>query len=239
MFRFLSFCCFFLFYHFIFSQPINSRYTKTLNDSVFVLGDVILAPSIEFDFDKTSVRLNSKDSVQRLVDFLIQNPFLIVEISVHTDCRGDVNFNKSLTLRRANSIVDLMLNEKNDSVFLERIIPVGKGEYEPIYTEKFITGSTDSLILIEKYHQTNRRTEIKIIGFINKDFYTYKWVATGTEEKIYIGSNYEDLLFIADKALLEGNYEKAKEFYLRATALAPVNDNYALEQYKKLVMLKE
>ena len=210
-----------------------------MNDSVFVLGDVILAPTIKFDVDQLILKSNLKDSLQVLIDFLIQNPFLIVELCVHSDCRDDDNLNNTSTLNIANSIVDSILNYKSDSLFLERIIPVGKGGSVPIFTEKIITESTDSLILIEKYHQKNHRVEIKIIGFINKNFYTNQSAATEKEEIVYQGSNYKDLLFIADKALLDGNLEKAKEFYLQASEVAPANDNYALEQYKKLVELNE
>lgn len=239
MLRSIFFCLVFLFCNFIFSQSTDSRYTKTLNDSVFVVGDIILAPRIEFDFDKASVRPNSKDSVKMIVDFLIRNPFLIVEISTHTDCRGNDNFNQILSLRRTQSVLDLILAVDSDTIFFERIIAIGKGESEPIYSEKFIVESTDDVVLIEQYHQANRRVEIKIIGFINKDFYQNQRAARGVEEVVYVGSNYDNLIFIADKALLDGDHEKAMEFYLRASAVAPVNDNYAIEQYKKLVLLNE
>ena len=239
MLRLFLFCSGFLFYNFIFSQSSVSRYTKTLKDSVFVSGDLILAPRIEFDFDKASVRPNSKDSVKLIVDFLIRNPFLIVEISTHTDSHGNNNYNQILSLRRATAIVDLMLDSKSDSIFAERIIALGKGESDPIYRDEFINQHIDNPNLVEQYHQANRRTEIKIIGFIHKDFYDNQRAATNVADVVYVGSNYDSLLFVADKALLDGDHQKAMEYYLRASAVAPVSDNYAMQQYKKLVLINE
>ena len=53
------------------AQQKNFRYTKTLNDSVFVIGDIILVTCIDYNFG--SANPNSEDSIKKLITFFVIN----------------------------------------------------------------------------------------------------------------------------------------------------------------------
>lgn len=136
-------------------------------------------PGIEYDFDKATLRPRSKEILDQLYDFLVLNDNLVVEINSHTDCRGNDNYNKDLSQRRAKSCVDYLIAK---GINKDRIIPKGYGETSPAFhldkdknpikdangdkivlTEKFInTLSTEAER--EEAHQRNRRTAFKVVG---------------------------------------------------------------------------
>ncbi|AEA44085.1 OmpA family protein [Fluviicola taffensis] len=73
--------------------------------------------------------INSKDSLIYVYDLLIANPGLVLELSSHTDPRGNDVYNQVLSENRAKACYKYLVEEKG--VDPRRIIPVGKGEREP------------------------------------------------------------------------------------------------------------
>jgi len=220
---------------------VYARYTKTLQDTIFVVGDLILAPEIVFDFSRSSVRPESFNSVKEIIGFLIRNPNLIIEIVVHSDCRGSDEYNQKLSLRRASSLVDIILQNESDTIFSERILPVGKGEQDLLYSCDYIETIKGDSAKQEQLHHANLRVEIKITGFLGKNFYHNKLETSRIENQSSSRESayYEDLVFMADKALLEGNYLKALELYESAVSIGPPNDSYPSEQVKKIKEILE
>jgi outer membrane protein OmpA-like peptidoglycan-associated protein len=80
-----------------------------------------------------------------------QNPNLEVEISGHTDFVGSKEFNKSLSLRRANAVRSFLTSKGVDP---RRIKTVGYGEERPI-------ASNDDE---QEGRELNRRVEFKVLG---------------------------------------------------------------------------
>lgn len=216
------------------------RYTKTLDDTDFTVGDLIRAPEIQFDYSSSNVLPQSKDSVLKLCNFFTKNLYLISELIVHSDCRGDSYYNQQLSLRRAQSLLQyIFYHFKSDTIFSERFIAVGKGEADPLFSCDYINTSNQSDDIKEELHIANLRIEIKIIGFLGGQFYENqpggsKYPGTGSTRN---SAYYEDLIFIADKALLEGNYQKALEYYSYAADLAPAHETYAAQQRDKIKAL--
>ena len=83
------------------------------------------------------------------------NPSVTIELSSHTDSRGDDNFNMELSQKRAQSAVDYIISR---GVGLDRIIARGYGE------EKIKNKCTDGVPCSEAEHKVNRRTEIKVVA---------------------------------------------------------------------------
>lgn len=131
--------------------------------------------------------INSKDSLNFVVNMLEEYPGMIIRLVSHTDSRGSASANEKLAQRRAQSCVNYLVNERG--VPKERLVPVGKGENEPrtVYlvdgkyvVDKPIMGTvyeeivlTETYInqfkqsdpeLFEKLHQFNRRTEGEVVS---------------------------------------------------------------------------
>ena len=85
------------------------------------------------------------------------NPDIRVELGWHTDSRGKDSDNKRLSQDRASFAMDYIVNngiEKN------RITRIGYGE------SKLLNRCKNGVQCSEEEHRTNRRIELKIIGFI-------------------------------------------------------------------------
>lgn len=101
---------------------------------------------VEFSFNQTSVRAESKSSLQAIARFLRQNSNLAVTITGHTDDVGNQEDNYQLSIARANAVRQLLLDYQVD---FQRIRVEGKGEEEPLYP------NTDEVLRAK-----NRRVEI-------------------------------------------------------------------------------
>lgn len=111
--------------------------------------------SIYYDFDKDFIRKESEPQLQKVLQFLLENPTAVVEISSHTDARASFTYNIDLSQRRANSVVKWLINQ---GIPKERMKPVGYGE------TKVLNGCSDGVRCTEFEHQRNRRTEFRVIG---------------------------------------------------------------------------
>ena len=115
---------------------------------------------IYYDFNKSSLTEDSKESLQSLYELLTENPKLVVEIGAHTDDIGKESYNLNLSQQRAQSCVDYLIYLGIES---KRLIPKGYGETMPIARNKNKDG-TDN----EEGRQQNRRTEFKVIGELSR-----------------------------------------------------------------------
>jgi peptidoglycan-associated lipoprotein len=141
----------------------------------------IVLPEIQYDLDKWDLKPQYQDSLQGLITTLDENPFLKIELSSHTDARASFEYNDVLSQKRAQSVVDYLIDRGIDP---DRLEAKGYGERSPrllsrdyamdgytlkagtVLTETFID-SLPSKEIQEAAHQLNRRTEFKVTG---KDF---------------------------------------------------------------------
>jgi outer membrane protein OmpA-like peptidoglycan-associated protein len=112
--------------------------------------------NIYYDFDKATLKSESKPGLDTLVMFLEDNPQLIVEISAHTDSVGSDAYNRRLSQRRAESVVDYLTDQGIDTA---RLKAKGYGESDPIAPNTKPDGSDNP-----EGRAQNRRTEFKILG---------------------------------------------------------------------------
>ncbi len=118
-----------------------------------------LLANVFFDLGKSSLRSESFVELNKLYDFLVNNPTLSIEIGGHTDTRGDDKDNLKLSNDRAKAVYDYVVAKGIDA---KRISYKGYGETKPVITDVEISKlSTESEK--EAAHQSNRRTEYKII----------------------------------------------------------------------------
>lgn len=110
--------------------------------------------NILYDLDKYFIREESKKELNRLVQFMVDNPDIKVEVSSHTDCRASSKYNQTLSQNRANAALDYLVSQ---GIARNRLIGVGYGE------SKLLNECADGVSCTEEQHQLNRRTEMKVI----------------------------------------------------------------------------
>jgi peptidoglycan-associated lipoprotein len=134
-------------------------------------------PNIFYDFGRWDLRPESMVSLDKLVETLADNPTITIELMSHTDSRDTEEFNLTLSQRRAQSVVDYLIEKGVDQA---RLSPRGYGESSPkvvdaetasLYpflreginlTEVFINSLADDEQK-EIAHQINRRTEFRVL----------------------------------------------------------------------------
>lgn len=109
-----------------------------------------MVDNIYYDLDKADIRTDAAEELDKLVDFLKDNPKIKIELSSHTDSRAPDDYNQKLSQRRAESAVNYLIQ---NGIETNRIKAVGYGE------SRLIVPNAET----EEEHQRNRRTEIKIL----------------------------------------------------------------------------
>ena len=112
-------------------------------------GEVTIMRNIFFDSCKANLKDESLAELNKLYEFLIQNPSIAVEISGHTDDVGSEDYNMTLSDQRAQAVTDFLVAKGIDS---NRLQHKGYGFTKPLTTNQTQEGRAK-----------NRRTEIKVI----------------------------------------------------------------------------
>lgn len=110
--------------------------------------------SIYYDLDKADIRPDAAEELDKIVQFLSDNPQMNLELGAHTDARASTGYNLKLSQRRAESAVKYIIRR---GIATDRIKPKGYGE------SQLINECSDGVECPEEMHQQNRRTEFKII----------------------------------------------------------------------------
>ena len=116
--------------------------------------DAVVLKNILYDLDKSFIREDAKPELNRLVQFMKDNPEVRVELSSHTDSRGSDSYNMKLSGRRAQAAVDYIISQ---GIARSRLIAKGYGESRPV------NGCVNGVPCSEADHQLNRRTEMKVV----------------------------------------------------------------------------
>ncbi len=111
--------------------------------------------NIYYDYDKWDIRTDAAERLDNVVVLMRDNPGLSVELGSHTDCRGNDDYNETLSQKRAQAAVAYIVSEGIDSV---RITAKGYGE------KVLVNRCGNGVECSEEEHQQNRRTELRITG---------------------------------------------------------------------------
>ncbi|MEW6467460.1 MAG: OmpA family protein [Bacteroidota bacterium] len=139
-------------------QVESKNFVQDFELALIPAGEITI-PGIEYDFDKATLRPESKKILDDLADFLTLNNNLTIQINAHTDARGNDAYNLDLSKRRAKSVVDYLVSKGIDPA---RLQSNGFGETQPLITEAEIKKMTKEEEK-EAAHQKNRRTAFVVI----------------------------------------------------------------------------
>ncbi len=136
----------------------------------------VLIDNIFYDFDKATLRPESTQALDELVVLLNENPNVTIELSAHCDYKGSAAYNKGLAQRRAESVVNYLIEH---GIAQDRLSPVGYGKEKPKIIRKKNVAKYPWLkegdVLSEEYikkldeekqeicNQLNRRTEFIVL----------------------------------------------------------------------------
>ena len=136
----------------------------------------VMIDNIFYDFDKATLRPDSEKALDELVKLLNENPNVTIELSAHCDYRGNADYNKALSQRRAEAVVDYLTRK---GIAKDRLTPMGYGKEKPKKIRKKLTETytwlkegdelTEEFIKKQtKEHQEicnqlNRRTEFIVL----------------------------------------------------------------------------
>ena len=136
----------------------------------------VLIDNIFYDFDKATLTPASTKALDELTARLKENPNVTIELSAHCDYKGSAEYNKRLSQRRAQSVVDYLIAH---GIAQDRLTPRGYGWEKPKTVRKKMTEkypwlkegdilTADFITKQSKEHQEicnqlNRRTEFIVL----------------------------------------------------------------------------
>lgn len=143
----------------------------------------VLIDNIFYEFDSAELTPESTEALDKLVVMMNENPNITIELSAHCDYRGNDAYNQRLSQRRAESVVNYLINHE---IAEDRLTAVGYGESRPkVITKKLVETLAagepklevqENDTLTEEYilnvkdeekqeilNSLNRRTEFKVL----------------------------------------------------------------------------
>jgi len=138
----------------------------------------IVLPDIHYEFGRWELLPQYRDSLNGLVQTLNDNPGLVIELASHTDSRGSDEVNDLLSQRRAQSVVEFLIES---GIHPDRLNARGYGKRVPRRLTRTTTRDgfnfQRDLTLTEEYinrlpteahreaaHALNRRTEFRVLS---------------------------------------------------------------------------
>ena len=158
------------------TQGLNDSHTYKYNFTLPLISKPVKMTNIFYEFGKWTLTSNSEQGLNELVKLLNDNPNITIELAAHTDMVGNNDANKQLSLRRAQSVVDYLIQH---GIKADRLTPVGYGEEKPVvvdeelhkqYTflpkDQLLDEAFISTLTADKQeicHSLNRRTEFRVL----------------------------------------------------------------------------
>ncbi len=147
----------------------------------FILASInkpVVVDNIFYDFDKATLRPESKAALDELAVILRENPNVTIEMASHTDRKGSDEYNIDLSSRRARSVIDYLISV---GIASDRLQSQGYGESRPKTITKKLAREYPQFkegdVLTEDYilelpeesdreaaDQINRRTEFQVLS---------------------------------------------------------------------------
>lgn len=146
----------------------------------FILASItkpVVIENIFYDFDKATLRPESQEALDEMVQVLRDNPNVTIEMASHTDRKGSDEYNIDLSSRRARAVIDYLIDH---GVAADRLQSQGYGESRPKTITKKLAREYPQFqegdVLTEEYilaldpedqeiaDQINRRTEFQVLS---------------------------------------------------------------------------
>ena len=150
--------------------------TYTMNFTLSPISRPVKMDNIFYEFGRWELTSASAEELLKLVKLLQDNPNITIELSAHTDMKGNEEFNQELSQKRAQSCCDFLVAHGIEKA---RLTPVGYGKTKPVVADKSLNKQYPFIpleqVLDEAFilslpadkqeicNQINRRTEFKVV----------------------------------------------------------------------------
>lgn len=143
-------------------KPVTESEEYVLQFPLASIRVPVLIDNIFYDFDKYSLRPESTKALDELIKLLNENPNVTIELSAHCDYKGSAEYNKTLSQKRAEAVVNYLIEH---GIAKDRLSPVGYGKEKPKTIRKKLTekypwlkeGDVLTEEFIKKLDEENRR----------------------------------------------------------------------------------
>ncbi|OFX16496.1 MAG: hypothetical protein A2033_10985 [Bacteroidetes bacterium GWA2_31_9] len=144
------------------SKNVNINNNKANNGSLNAENKgIYVIKSVYFDFASSSLNAESKAEIEKLYMLIKANSQLEVELVGHTDSKGNPEYNKILSEKRAKSVVNYL---KAKGITSSKIKTVGLGEDQSVAINENPDGTDNP-----EGRQLNRRVDINILNAGNEN----------------------------------------------------------------------
>lgn len=131
------------------------RLNTELTPLAVTTGEYVTIRSIFFDFDDASLTRDAQIELERLANLMEKYPSLYIEVIGHTDAKGAQSYNYKLSLRRARSAINYLVDQ---GIGQQRFVAKGAGSNQPLAINQNADGSDNP-----DGRKYNRRVELKIL----------------------------------------------------------------------------
>ena len=158
------------------TQGLNDSRSYQQDFNLALISKPVTMSNIFYEFGKWTLTSDSEQGLNELVKLLNDNPNITIELAAHTDMVGQNDANKELSMRRAQSVVDYLIQH---GIKADRLTPVGYGEDKPVVVDEALHKQYSFLpkeqLLDEAFistlpadkqeicHSLNRRTEFRVL----------------------------------------------------------------------------
>ena len=132
------------------NKAADSTYQKDIPLQPIEIDAAVVLRNLFFETNKYTIQTESEVELNKLVQFLQDNPTVKIQIEGHTDNVGTAADNQKLSEQRARTTVNYLLEK---GIMPQRLTAKGFGATKPVADNK-----------TEEGRAQNRRTELKIIA---------------------------------------------------------------------------
>lgn len=132
------------------SRELTGETALSISLKDIEVGENIILSGIHFGYDTASLRSTAYPKLDRLILFMQNHPEITVQVAGHTDSTGTQEYNQRLSRRRAENVVDYLVEGGIDP---ERLRAQGYGSAQPVAPNTTAEG-----------RRKNRRVECTIIA---------------------------------------------------------------------------
>jgi len=131
------------------SFPVFVKPNETAILNFELLAEIISLQGVHFELNKSTLLVDSYFILDKVVDFLLDNPDIKVEVAGHTCSIGSDEYNMKLSQMRSESVRQYLIAH---GIKPDRITAKGYGETKPVASNETESGRI-----------LNRRTELRIL----------------------------------------------------------------------------
>ena len=132
------------------AHPYDNPYEQNIQLQAIKINESVVLHNIFFEHDSYSLMPESNAELNKIEEYINNNPDWIFEIGGHTDQSGSATYNMELSEKRAKTVYEFLLSK---NINPSSITYKGYGELMPLTISE-----------TNKVNPANRRTELKIVN---------------------------------------------------------------------------